>query len=482
MRRAMMAVVMAGSLALTGCEGLRDAFSPKANVVASVGARKLETDKLVEMLGKVPGGQVPPDGVAFVANLWVDLNLFAAARINGTLAADSGAFARVMWPQLLQGRIQAWQDTLAARRPAPTEASADSTYAAGEARVFQHIIVTAAGPKASDTAAARARIAGLLAQIRRGADFGGIAATTNADASRQDQGYLPVGPKGQFVPEFENAAWALEPGQVSEVVQSPFGFHLIRRPAQAEARQRFLAYLQQSGRQRADSAYIADLGKANEVKVSEDAGKKLKDLAKDLEAARKSSTRLASFKGGSFTAKDFAKWMEALPPGAARQIEMQPDSVLAGFVDGLVQNTLVLRQMDSAKLAVPETERQALELAYRATLDQLASGLGLGEGFVADSSKPAAERLDSAYVKVDMFMEQLLTGQAQFRPLPGSLTGYLREHGKYRVNRAGLTRATELVTAKQKQDSAAAAAQPPAQPGPVQPAPGGPPVPPAPQP
>lgn len=482
MRRTMMVAVIAGSLTLAGCEGLKDAFSPKANVVATAGARRLETDNLMEMLGKVPGGQVPPDAVAFVANLWVDLNLFTAARINGTLAADSGAFARVMWPQILQGRIQTWQDTLAARRPAPTEASADSTYAAGEARVFQHIIVTPGGASASDSAAARARISGLLAQIRRGADFGAIAASSNADASRQDQGFLPVGPKGQFVPEFETAAWALEPGQVSEVVQSPFGLHLIRRPAQEEVRQRFLAYLQQSGRQRADSIYIADLTKGYELKVVPEAGKRVKEGAKDLEAARKSNARLASFKGGSFTMKDFARWMEALPPGAARQVEMQPDSVLTGFVDGLVQNTLVVRQMDSANLAMPETERQALELAYRATVDQLAAGIGLGEGFAADTTKPAAERLDSAYVKVDAFLEQLMLGQAQFRPLPGGLTGYLRESGKYRLNRAGLTRATELVTARQKADSAAAASQAPAQPGPVQPAPGGPPVAPAPQP
>jgi hypothetical protein len=33
-----------------------------------------------------------------------------------------------MWPQILQSRMQAWQDTLKERRPKPTEASADSAY------------------------------------------------------------------------------------------------------------------------------------------------------------------------------------------------------------------------------------------------------------------------------------------------------------------------------------------------------------------
>lgn len=478
MRRALMGMVAVGGLALAGCEALTDAFSPRANLVATAAGRRLETDRLVELLDKVPGGQVPPEGVAFVTGLWVDLNLFTEARISGRLAADTGAFARVMWPQLLQSRIQAWQDTLAARRPAPTEASADSAFAAGEARVFQHIIVMPQGATAGDSAAARARITGLLGQIRRGSDFGALAASTNADASRQDQGYLPVGPQGQFVPEFETAAWALQPGQVSDVVQSPFGWHLIRRPTAEEARPRFLAWLEQSGRQRADSVYIADLGKAFQVKVEAEAGKRMKESMKDLEAARKSSTRLASYKGGAFTVRDLARWMEALPPGASRQVESQPDSILTGFVDGLVQNNLVVRQMDSAGVQPSETERQAMELAYRATVDQLAAALGLTDGAAADTARPLAERRDSAFAQVDVFLERLILGQAQFRPLAGPLTGYLREHGSYRINKAGLARATEIVTTKQQAaDSAALAPQ-----GPVQPAPGGPPVAPPPQP
>lgn len=477
MRRTWMVAVAVASVALAGCEG---AFSPQANVVASAASQKLSTDQLFELVSKVPGGQVPADGVQMIADLWVDLTLFAEARINGKLGADSATFARAMWPQILQARIGAWQDSLQARRPQPTPASADSAYAAGEARVFQHIIVTPTGTRAADTAAARARISGLLAQIRRGTSFGQIAGNTNADASRQDQGYLPVGPKGQFVPEFEDAAWKLEPGQVSEVIQTPFGFHLIRRPSADEARERFLAYLAQNGRQRADSSYIATLTQGNQVKVVEDAGAKMKEAMKDLERARKSSTKLATYKGGKFTVKDLTKWMEALPPGASRQVEQAPDSVLTGFIDGLVQNTLIQRQMDSAKLALPETERQALELGFRATVDQLASSIGLSEGVVADSTKPAAERLDSAYAKVNAFMDALVLGQAQFRPLPGSLAGLLREQGKYRVNKAGLARTTERVTAKQQADSAARAAAPgdSAAPGPMQPAPGGPPVPP----
>jgi hypothetical protein len=99
--------------------------------------------------------------------------------------------------------------------------------------------------------------------------------------------------------------------------------------------------------------------------------------------------------------------------------------------------------------------------------------MGLTDSAVADSTLPKAARLDSAASRVNRFMDQLLAGQAQFRPLPPPLAGHLREEGEYRINKAGLTRAIELATAKWKADSAAEAGKAPAA---IQPAPGGPPV------
>jgi len=477
MRRTMWLAVVAGSVILTGCESLKDAFSPQSNVVASVGSRKLQTDRLVQLVGQVPGGNVGPDGVEFLANAWVNLHLLAQAKVEGKLSDDSASVSRVMWPQILQARIQAWQDTLAARRPKPTDASADSAYDAGVARLFQHIIVVPAGASKNDTAAAFAKIQGILGQVKRGTDFGKLAAG-NADASKGDMGFLPVGPRGQFVKEFEDAAWALEPGQASEVVKSPFGFHLIRRTPKDEARKRYLDFLTRSGAQRADSSYVTGLARDYALKVQPDAAKSIREAIKDLEGSRQSSKQLVAFKSGGFTVGDFAHWMEALPPGATRQVTAQTDSVLNSFVEGLAQNALVIRQMDSAKVPLPVANWQALHLAYRATIDQTVALMGISDSAITDTTRPKAARLDSATARVDAFLDRLVVGQVQFRPLPPPLVAYLRESARYRINRAGLTRATELVTAKIKADSAAGAGQggPPAPAGPIQPAPGGPPV------
>ena len=67
------------------------------------------------------------------------------------------------------------------------------------------------------------------AKISAGAEFAALAAEHGEDGSAERGGDLgPVG-RGMFVTAYEDAAWALEPGQLAPVVESPFGFHVIMR-------------------------------------------------------------------------------------------------------------------------------------------------------------------------------------------------------------------------------------------------------------
>ena len=67
------------------------------------------------------------------------------------------------------------------------------------------------------------------ALVEEGADFATIARKQSADpGSGRQGGQLGWAPRGTFVPEFEAAAYRLEIDELSEVVESPFGFHLIQ--------------------------------------------------------------------------------------------------------------------------------------------------------------------------------------------------------------------------------------------------------------
>lgn len=76
---------------------------------------------------------------------------------------------------------------------------------------------------------AKTRIDSIYQALKDGADFSELAQKVSQDpGSARQGGKLPFAQRGQFVKEFEDAAFALQPGQMSEVVQSPFGYHILK--------------------------------------------------------------------------------------------------------------------------------------------------------------------------------------------------------------------------------------------------------------
>ena len=69
----------------------------------------------------------------------------------------------------------------------------------------------------------------LKEQLNSGADFSTLAEKHSKCPSAQNGGHLGVFGRGQMVKPFEDAAFACNVGQVSEPIQTQFGYHLIQR-------------------------------------------------------------------------------------------------------------------------------------------------------------------------------------------------------------------------------------------------------------
>ena len=99
-----------------------------------------------------------------------------------------------------------------------------------------HILIKCDPTDANDVrVAAKAKAEGLLQQVKDGADFAELAREHSDCPSKARGGDLDFFGKGKMVKPFEDAAFALEAGEISDVVETRFGYHIIRVADKREA-------------------------------------------------------------------------------------------------------------------------------------------------------------------------------------------------------------------------------------------------------
>jgi peptidyl-prolyl cis-trans isomerase D len=350
-----------------------------------------------------------------------------------------------------------------------------------------HILVRVETPEGGEghpEDEARRLAEGLLGRLESGTDFAALARASSEDpGSASNGGDLGCFPAGRMVPAFDDAVFALEPGETSGLVRTPFGFHVIRLASRREERVLPFAEVKERVRQLATEDKLRELAETKAQALSEalSRGRSLEEAAKaEGLTVRKSPpfargetppalaspslvARVFEMKAGEVEKEGFA-----LPQGAAfiALNDVQPsrlpslEEARERVRTGIVEEVSLARAHDLAREVRMRAERSSLERVASASslvrketvaftgrgqpLGDLGTGAALEEAaFTLPETRLSDPVRTSSGWAILRVLERKAFDPAEFEKQKAQLVVSLREQKQSELFRAYLVNARE---------------------------------------
>lgn len=440
---------------LTACDR---GTPPEGELVAEAADHYLTVEETVGLLSGQPDLPAREDVIRAVTDLWVDYTLLAVEAAEDTLLTDLD-LSPLLRQQVEQEMILELRDSVIQVDTALTEEELRARFvreAPGAEIRARHILI--AYPQEA-TQTQRDSAMDVAREVRQraveGEDFSALAQEYSDDpASAAQGGDLGFFGRGQMVPTFEQAAFGLDEGEMSEPVESPYGVHVIqlverRAPdfdsVSGEFRRQVQAQMQVS----AESTYVERIEGPAEVTLAEGAVEAAKGIAErpGSRLSRRAANRpLVRYEGGAFTAGEFQIMVQNLNPSTRSRFLLAPDEQIEEFLRGLTRTELLVREAENAGFGVAEAQRDSMREEARDRFVQVVDRLGL----LGVSAEPG-ESLDQAIEReVRAAIRDILAGQREVLPL-GAIAFQLRGRYDVQIFDAGVDSATARLEAAQAQ-------------------------------
>lgn len=433
-------------LALAGC----DAMTAHTGVVARVEQQELTVDETVELLQANP--RIPPqtEVVGTVANLWVDYMMLAKLLARDTALADID-LAALVEPYIEQRTFMQLREQVLTSDTVISDEELQASFqeqAPGQRVRARHVLLTY--PEGADEAT-RDSVRTLADEIRQqaaaGDDFAALARQHSQDPGTAGEGGdLGWFERGRMVAPFEEAAFALETGEVSGVVETPFGLHVIKveereNPTWDPARgDEFRRRMVTQRLQESLTEYVDQLREPMNIEVHSGAADVARDLAQDPGqrlSGRAASRKLVSWEGGALTTREFVAVLRRLSPPQQNQYATLQEEQIENVLRELATNELVLGDARERGITVPQEEQDSIRELIREELVSMARDAGLvGPAQEGESDAQAVER------RVRSLLQGVLTGQGNLMPL-GALPYVMRDRFEWEIYESSFPEAVE---------------------------------------
>lgn len=461
--------VLFAAFLMGGCAGGDD--DP---LVARAGDHRLTVDDATRLLASVDGLPNDPGVVQALADLWVDYTLLAQA-----LATDSTLEQLDLEPllreQIDQRMVLALRDSVIEVDTVVTDADIEARYAEGppgERVEARHILMTwpqGASPEVKDSV--RTVMEGLLEEIRGGADFAQLAREYSQDGSASEGGYLGWFERGDMIRALDDAAFQLQPGQVSGVVESAFGYHIVfvedrETPSLEEVAPNFRELIRAERFQHAESLYIAGVEADADMQLVEGAPELVRELARDPDQTLSSRARgrtLMTYDGGELTLGEAQRYMAGLQPQPLQQLSQAPDEAIdENFLRGRAQRELLVQMAEEAGLTPGPEVRDSLSTLVRDRFREIGRALRV-HPLEPTGSESRAQAIDRI---IEEELRAIITGTKQVIPLD-AVSVILRDQADARVLPAGIQATVDAIAVARGPQVTAPPTAPPTAPAPA---------------
>ena len=447
MRKTVAFVALAATLATsTACDSFGQAMTSHQGVLARAAGHELSVDKAAGLFALNPRIPPQPDVVNAIANLWIDYTLLATA-----VAKDSTLNAvnldPIIEPYIQQETVWKLRDKVIKVDTAITDAKLKELLekqGTGLQVKARHVLLRL---PADATPAQRDSVLKLAQDLRKralgGEDFGAMARKYSqepgADKSGGDLGFFG---KGQMVAPFEQAAFALQAGQISEPVETPFGIHIIKvedRKMQSfdELKTNFRQQVKDQMVQEAEQNYVKGLTDSMKIAVQPGSYEVVKELAKktSLDISRRAGRKaLVEYQGGDLSTAEFLRFLQGLTPQQRSMIGTQSDDNLKQLLEGLARNEILVAEGKRLGLTVLKQQTDSVRNEVRKQLRA-----AIVEGQLTNIKPQEGESRDQAIERrVLALLEGNIKGDRPVIPL-GPISYSLRDQYGSQIYEQGVT-------------------------------------------
>ncbi len=397
------------------CSAAREGMEGHQQAVARVDGHTLTIDRAATLMAAVPERIVPATATAVdvLTGYWISYTLLVDQLLSPDSLDDVDVSPLIELPG---GQELVWnlrQDVILSR----TEMSEEELRRAYERQQpyirveAQHILIRVpdtATPAERDSL--RRLATDIQARAQAGEDFDELARDYSDDPSTAPRGgRMGWLQRGRHLPEIEAAAFALQPGEVSETVRSAIGYHILKAtdrqaPDFETVREEYEDELTSQRASELEAAYIDSLRQAANLTVAPGAVSRAKQLIMDPRISRLTPAErravLVHYRGGALTVGEYADFVTQGSQNTRRFISGSDSAGVDGVLRELVRNELLVAAARNRGHTLDEAMLDSLRADAQRQMYASAVTAGLRRLLLVADSVSVEDAVDRAILEV----------------------------------------------------------------------------------